>query len=75
MSEVKKQFIAGAVCPACNAMDRVLMWYVDGVPHRECVACGYSDQLDESGQPLDADAPQPLHIVGDDDEDRVQEQR
>lgn len=65
MSEPKKQFISGAECPACHALDRILMWYMDGVPHRECKVCGYSDRLDAEGQPLDADAPQPLRIVDD----------
>lgn len=46
----KRRFIAGAVCPACSEMDRVQMWDEDGVPHRECVACGYTDTLNEQGQ-------------------------
>jgi uncharacterized metal-binding protein (TIGR02443 family) len=50
MSEAKKRFIAGAVCPACSEMDRIKMWDVDGVPHRECVACGYADTLNAQGQ-------------------------
>ena len=45
MSESKKRFIAGAVCPACSEVDRILMWDVDGVPHCECVVCGYVDTL------------------------------
>lgn len=49
MSEVKKRFIAGAVCPACEAQDTIKMWDVDGVPHRECVACGFADTLNEQG--------------------------
>ena len=49
MSDVKKRFIAGAVCPACEAQDTIKMWEVDGVPHRECVACGYADTLNEQG--------------------------
>ncbi|MBB3102972.1 YheV family putative zinc ribbon protein [Azomonas macrocytogenes] len=44
-----KRFIAGATCPACSAADSVKMWNVDEVPHRECVACGYSDTLNEQG--------------------------
>ena len=40
-----KRFIAGAVCPACSATDSIKMWDVDGVPHRECVECGYADTL------------------------------
>lgn len=51
MSEApKKRFIAGAVCPACSAPDTVKMWDVDGVPHRECVACGFADLLNAQGQ-------------------------
>ncbi len=46
----KKRFIAGAVCPACSELDKIQMWDVDGVPHRECVACGYADTLNEQGQ-------------------------
>lgn len=49
MSDVKKRFIAGAVCPACEAQDTIKMWDVDGVPHRECVACGFADTLNEQG--------------------------
>ena len=54
MSEVpviktKKRFIAGAVCPACSEQDKLMMWSEDDVPHRECVACGYADTLNEQG--------------------------
>ena len=45
----KRRFIAGAVCPACSEMDKIQMWDEDGVPHRECVGCGYADTLDERG--------------------------
>ena len=50
MSEPKKRFIAGAVCPACSAQDTIKMWDEDGTPHRECVACGYADTLNAQGQ-------------------------
>lgn len=45
-----KRFIAGAVCPACSEPDKLRMWSVDDVPHRECVNCGYSDTLNAQGQ-------------------------
>ncbi len=45
----KKRFIAGAVCPACSEPDKLMMWTENTVPHRECVACGYSDTLNEQG--------------------------
>ena len=46
---VAKRCIAGAVCPACNEPDSLKMWDEEGVPHRECVACGYADTLNEHG--------------------------
>lgn len=49
-TEVQKRFIAGAVCPACSAMDTIKMWDEEGVPHRECVSCGYADTLNAQGQ-------------------------
>ena len=49
LSPGKRRFIAGAVCPACSALDKIQMWDVDGVPHRECVACGFGDTLDAQG--------------------------
>ncbi|SFB22604.1 YheV family putative zinc ribbon protein [Azotobacter beijerinckii] len=49
MSGHKKQFIAGAVCPACETMDTVRMWNIDGVPHRECVTCSFADTLNAEG--------------------------
>ena len=49
MNQPVKRFIAGAVCPACSTMDTIRMFEVDGVPHRECVQCGYADTLDERG--------------------------
>ncbi|TRX73862.1 YheV family putative zinc ribbon protein [Pseudomonas mangiferae] len=52
-----KRFIAGAVCPACSAMDTIRMWNVDGVPHRECVTCGYADTLNAQGQSVPRELP------------------
>ncbi|MBF8672921.1 YheV family putative metal-binding protein [Pseudomonas fulva] len=49
VNKTKKRFIAGAVCPACSEADKLMMWNEDGVPHRECVACGFTDTLNEQG--------------------------
>jgi uncharacterized protein len=49
---IRKQFIAGAICPACNAQDSIKMWNVEGTPHRECVSCGYTDTFNEQGNPV-----------------------
>lgn len=54
---VVKRFIAGAVCPACEQMDTIRMFELDGVPNRECVACGYADTLDERGNSVPREIP------------------
>lgn len=38
---VRKQFIAGARCPACNAEDKVRLCREDQREWIECVACGH----------------------------------
>mgnify|MGYP001812662138 FL=1 len=38
----RRRFIAGAVCPRCAAMDKIV---VDlDTDQRECVACGFSEE-------------------------------
>ena len=50
---VKRQFIAGATCPGCGAMDRIQRCSDDDSTWMECVACGLVRDLDQ--QPV-ADA-------------------
>lgn len=47
---MKRRFIAGAVCPSCEEMDKVVMFDADGKRWRECVACGFKDALIEQPQ-------------------------
>lgn len=41
----KRRFIAGAVCPRCSQMDKIVMYREDDKDFRECVSCGYKDEL------------------------------
>ncbi|GAA3568252.1 MAG: YheV family putative metal-binding protein [Pseudomonadales bacterium] len=43
-----KRFIAGAVCPRCAEMDKIVMYSNDDGQFRECVACGYHDKQGEA---------------------------
>ncbi len=52
---IKKQFIAGAVCPKCGEMDRIVMYKKDGKDFRECVSCDFSDELHIQAQVRELD--------------------
>lgn len=43
--KAKKRFIAGAVCPRCSEMDKLVTYQEDGKEFRECVACGFHDEM------------------------------
>lgn len=50
-SSTARRFVAGAVCPRCSAMDKLVLYRnEEGVQLRECVACGYSESMNEQGQ-------------------------
>lgn len=40
---IKRRFIAGAKCPKCQAMDRVVMLTSNDDEWIECIDCGYSE--------------------------------
>jgi len=43
--KIKKRFIAGAVCPRCSEMDKLMMYKEQGKDKRECVSCGFKDEM------------------------------
>jgi len=47
----KKQFIAGVVCPECSKMDKIVAYSKDGTDYRECVSCGFLDEIRVSSSP------------------------
>lgn len=59
--QFKKQFIAGAVCPACEAMDSIRMWRIEDVPHRDCINCGFADKLNADGNSVPLELPTRLN--------------
>lgn len=40
-----RRFIAGAVCPECRAVDRIVLEQEGALQRRRCVSCGYTDTL------------------------------
>lgn len=44
-TKIIKRFIAGAVCPRCSEMDRLVTYKKDGKEFRECVSCDFHDEM------------------------------
>jgi len=40
-----RRFVAGAVCPKCSAMDKIVVYNKAGKDFRECIACSYKDEM------------------------------
>lgn len=41
----KRRFVAGAVCPRCSEMDRLVVYSEEARDYRECIACGYKEEM------------------------------
>ena len=49
-SKVIKRFIAGAICPRCAEIDKLVMYQnAQAEQVRECVRCGYQDVMTDQG--------------------------
>lgn len=51
MFKANKRFIAGAVCPRCSEMDKLMVFSEGEKEFRECVSCGFKEQMFLQGQP------------------------
>jgi uncharacterized metal-binding protein (TIGR02443 family) len=48
----RPRFVAGAVCPSCQEMDRMV---IDGAAdERRCIACGFVEARPEAGASMPA---------------------
>jgi uncharacterized protein len=43
-----KRFIAGAICPSCQAVDHVTLLREATYQQLECMACGYQQKMETS---------------------------
>lgn len=41
----KRRFMAGAVCPRCSAMDKLVVYNENQKDYRECVSCGFKEEM------------------------------
>jgi len=51
----KKRFIAGVVCPKCSQVDKIRVFSEGDVDYRECVSCGFKDQIRMASAPREID--------------------
>lgn len=45
LPDTPRRFVAGAKCPRCQAVDKVVMFRIAGVQYQACVSCGYQDEM------------------------------
>jgi uncharacterized protein len=59
MMTIKRRFIAGAKCPKCQAMDRVVMLTSGENEWIECIDCGYEENrpthVEQNNPPAEPD--------------------
>ena len=48
MSNIKKRFIAGAICPHCGLMDKTVVYTIAKLNFSECVRCGYKQEATDN---------------------------
>jgi uncharacterized metal-binding protein (TIGR02443 family) len=59
----KKRFIAGAICPDCRVVDRIVVETAAATPllpelsRRRCVSCEFCDEFSETSQRLSQAIP------------------
>ncbi len=53
--KAKKRFIAGAVCPRCGEMDKLVTYKENDKEFRECVSCGFHDEMRFQQNPRELD--------------------
>tara|TARA_B110000858_G_C17386277_1_gene286060 strand:+ start:183 stop:425 length:243 start_codon:yes stop_codon:yes gene_type:complete len=66
----KKRFIAGVTCPKCAEMDKMQVYAEADVDYRECVSCGFKDQMRLSSSPREVQTR--VNTRGDDSANQIQ---
>lgn len=45
INDSPRRFVAGAVCPKCGEIDKLVLYRQQEVNVQECVRCGFSEQM------------------------------
>jgi len=51
MFKSNRRFIAGAVCPKCGALDKLVVYTENNEQFRACVACDFEDKMNLQSTP------------------------
>ena len=54
MTAIQKRFIAGATCPQCLLVDKIVVYQIEGTEYCECVRCGHQQQQEVDPKPMRA---------------------
>lgn len=65
-----RRFVAGAVCPRCSEMDKLVVFNAEGKDFRECVACGYKEEM--HFKPVARELETRVNLTEEDKKDQVQ---
>ena len=60
---MKRQFIAGAKCPKCNALDRVIKITTVDDEWIECIECAYSEKRPTHVEPSQSSIPDDVGVI------------
>ncbi len=63
MTTLQKRFIAGATCPKCLLVDKIVVYQQDSIEYCECVRCGHSQQQERDPKPMHAKVASREHII------------
>ena len=66
-----KRFLAGAVCPRCEAADAIVVYSREERDFRECVECGFVDEMHFAPQAREPDTRISDQAIKTDDEQVV----
>ena len=60
---MKRQFIAGAKCPQCGALDRVVKIVTAADEWMECIDCAYREKRPTHVEPAEPAEPDEIGVI------------
>lgn len=60
---IKRRFIAGAKCPKCEAMDRIVMLTSGDAEWIECIDCGYEENRPTHVEPQEPEVVDEIGVI------------